>query len=170
MLLQATDHSFSGYHSAQEACSVIPSDYHAPVLKSCALVKGYLHQHVAINEIPESVSEIVQLVFQKIEDELTYTFRKETGIVFPHIQQQLAGAEYLQPKVIEAMLNTHQVLIQLFQKLRQLMQHYITKPDWSQSLKSCVHEMFLLETYVLRWIQFEQTVLYPQLISIAKPA
>jgi len=168
MLLQARDPLFSGFNSAQEVCSVIPADYHAPVLKSCTIINTYLQNNASIRELPESVTELVQLVFQRIEDELTHTFRKETGILFPCIYQQDTQSTHLQPKVIETMISTHQVLIALFRKLRELMNHYISKPDWSKELKNCVHEMFLLETYVFRWIQFEQSVLYPQLIRIVK--
>lgn len=168
MLLQARDPLFSGFSSAQEVCSVIPMDYHAPVLKSCATINNYLQNNASIRELPESVAELVQLVFQRIEDELTHTFRKEIGILFPCIHQQDTQSAHLQPKVIETMISTHQVLVALFRKLRELMNHYIAKPNWSKELKDCIHEMFLLETYVFRWIQFEQSVLYPQLIRIIK--
>ncbi|MNY78034.1 hypothetical protein D3C86_2181220 [compost metagenome] len=63
------------------------------------------------------------------------------------------------------MLHTHELLIELLQKMRQLMHHYITHPSWSQSLKSCVNEMFQMETDVLRWIHFEQSSLYPRLTN-----
>ena len=168
MLLQARDPLFSGFNSAQEICSVIPTDYHAPVLKSCTVINHYLQNHASISELPESVTELVQLVFQRIEDELIHTFRKETGILFPCIHQQHVQSAHLQPKVIETMISVHQVLIALFRKPRELMNHYIAKPDWSKEFKDCIHEMFLLETYVFRWIQFEQSVLYPQLIRIIK--
>lgn len=169
MLLQASDHSSSGLFSVQEICNHILTEYHAPILRSCNVIRTYLQQHTPISELPETVSEIVPLVFQKIEDELTHTFRKETGIVFPRIQQiQTSKDTGLQPKVLETMLTTQQTLIQLLQKLRQLMHNYITRPDWPASLRACINEMFLLETYVLRWVHFEQSSLYPQLNSISK--
>lgn len=164
MLLQAGGHLFPGSGSIGEICRTIPSTYHTPILDSCVRIRVYLNQHASIAELPESVSEIVQLVFQKIEDELTHSFRKETGILFPYLQQQMGGEKILlQPKVVDAMLHTHQVLIELLQKLRQLMHHYVTHPGWPDTLKTCINEMFLLETYVLRWIHFEQSTLYPLL-------
>lgn len=164
MLLQAGGYIFPGSGSIGEICRTIPSTYHIPILDSCSRIRTYLDQHSSIAELPEPVSEIIQLVFQKIEDELTHSFRKETGIVFPYIQQQMGGAKILlQPKVVDAMLHTHQILIELLQKLRQLMHHYVTHPNWPDSLKTCINEMFLLETHVLRWIHFEQSTLYPLL-------
>lgn len=88
---------------------MIPADYHAPVLKSCTIINTYLQNNASIRELPESVTELVQLVFQRIEDELIHTFRKETGILFPCIHQQNTASAHLQPKVIETMISTHQV-------------------------------------------------------------
>ncbi len=164
MLLQAGGHSLPGKGSVGEICRTIPSTYHMPIMDSCGRIRTYLQQHASIGELSEPVSEIVQLVFQKIEDELTHSFRKETGIVFPFIQQQTSTDQVsLQPKVVDAMLHTHRVLIELLQKLRQLMHHYVTHPSWPDSLKTCINEMFLMETHVLRWIHFEQSTLYPLL-------
>ncbi len=164
MLLQAGGQIFPGAGSIGEICRTIPSTYHMPILDSCGRIRMYLDQHASIAELTEPVSEIVQLVFQKIEDELTHSFRKETGIVFPYIQQQMGEEKVLlQPKVVDTMLHTHQVLIELLQKLRQLMHHYVTHPSWPDSLKNCINEMFLLETHVLRWVHFEQSTLYPLL-------
>ncbi|MBW0179099.1 hemerythrin domain-containing protein [Sediminibacterium sp.] len=166
MLLPAGTHIYQGSGSIGEICSAIPAAYHTPILGSCGRIRTYLDQHVSIAELPAPVFEIVQLVFQKIEDELTHAFRKETGIVFPYLQQQMGdGKVLLQPKVLDTMLHTHQVLIELLQKLRQLVHHYVTHPAWPDALKGCINEMFLLETHVLRWIHFEQSVLYPLLNS-----
>ena len=166
MLSQVGDHLLLKTGAIGEICRTIPSTYHAPILDACSRIRIYLQQHASIAELTEPVSEIVQLVFQKIEDEITHSFRKETGIVFPFIQQQMGGdTVLLQPKVVETMLHTHQVLIELMQKLRQLMHHYVTHPAWPDPLKACMNEMFLLETHVLRWIHFEQSALYPLLTS-----
>lgn len=164
MLMQAGGQIFPGAGSIGEICRTIPFVYHTPILESCDTIGTYLTQHSSIEELTEPVSEIVQLLFQKIEDELTHSFKKETGIVFPFIQQQMGGDKVLlQPRVVDTMLHTHQVLIELLQKLRQLMHHYVTHPNWPAALKTCIHEMFLLETHVLRWIHFEQSALYPLL-------
>lgn len=168
MVLQAQNPLFSGFVSAQELCLVIPAAYHAPVLLSCANINTYLQNNSSIQQLPEPVSELVPLVFQRIEDELTHTFRKETGILFPCIRQQHTVSTHLQPKVIDTMISTHQVLIALFRKQRTLLNQYISSPGWAKELKDFVYEMFLLETHVFRWIQFEQAVLYPQLIKIVQ--
>lgn len=169
MLLQASDYSSSGFFSVQDMCNHILTEHHTPILRSCNTIRTYLQQHAPIVELPETVSEIVPLIFQKIEDELTHTFRKETGIIFPRIQQPIAAkGVLLQPKVLETILSTHQTVIQLLQKLRQLMHNYVTHPNWPVSLRDCINEMFLLETHVLRWIHFEQSSLYPQLNSMSK--
>lgn len=164
MLLSVESHSLPGAVSIGEICRIIPPTYHTPIMESCGKIRAYLQQHASIDELTEPVSEIVQLVFQKIEDELTHSFRKEAGIVFPFIQQQAVGEKIIiQPKVVETMLHTHRVLIELLQKLRQLMHHFVTHPSWPDTLKTCINEMFLLETHVLRWIHFEQSALYPLL-------
>lgn len=173
MLLQTGDQICKNTGSIGEICKAIPGSYHTPILESCGRIAAYLDQHAFIAELTEPVSEIVQLVFQKIQDELTHSFRKEAGIIFPFIQQQQEGGPVLlQPAVIDTMLHTHEVLIELLQKLRWLMHHYVTDPVWPDALKACINEMFMMETSVLRWIHFEQSVFYPMLNRqlINKPA
>jgi len=129
-----------------------------------------MSSHPAIRELSLSVSELMQLIFSRLEDELTHLFLKESGIVFPCIKKKYQSTtKLLNPsidsKVFENLYNTHQIIIDLTQKIHRLMNNYIIKQGWSKAWKNCVNEMSLLENKILFCIQIEEELLYPKVIG-----
>ncbi len=151
-------------------CNLIQLEYQPEIMKSCSEIESFLMLHPYIKELPLSVSEMAQLLFRKLEDELKHLFLKESGIVFPCIKKSYKGTENLKDncldtKVFETVHNTHQVIIGLTQKLRQLLNNYVVKPAWSKEWKLCINEMFLLENKILQWVHIEQNLLYPKVVG-----
>jgi hypothetical protein len=150
-------------------CNLIQLEYQPEILSSCSDIGKYFLLHPYIKELSLSVSELTQLLFSKLDDELKHLFLKETGIVFPCIRKNFHGTVNLQgtcldSKVFETVHGTHQVIIGLTQKIRQLLNNYVVKPNWSREWKLCINEMFILENKILQWIHVEQNLLYPKVI------
>lgn len=155
-------------------CNLVEFEYQAEIRASCSAIDRYLSTHPAIREVSLSVSELMQLIFSKLEDELKHLFLKETGIVFPCIKKRYHTdknifEQYLDYKVFETVHNSHQVIIDLTQKIRGLMDNYIIKSGWSRDWKNCVTEMSLLENKILFCIQVEEELLYPKVIGTQRP-
>lgn len=164
-----TGKNITDHKDVLDLCKSIEQRFHTPILKSCKQIDDCLQQHANIAELPLQVVELLQLLFPKLQDELKHVFRKETGIVFPWVEKlqddPLTG---INPAVIQSLQQTHHVIMQLLQKIRQLLHNYIALPQWPAYLRGCVNDMFLLETRVHRWIHFEQTVLFPHLLKAIK--
>jgi len=148
-------------------CNLLEFEYQNEIRVSCTSIGKYLSTHPAIKELPLSVSELMQVIFSRLEDELTHLFLKESGIVFPCIRKKYHNAEhltitFLDPKVFENIHNTHQLILDLTRKIHQMMNNYIIKPGWSKAWKNCVNEMVLLEKRILFCIQVEEVLLYPR--------
>ena len=167
MFLNKLDNYSQAALTPEGLCNLIQLEYQPEIISLCNNVEGYLSKHPYVKEIPVSVSEVIQLLFKKLEDELTHLFLKESGIVFPYIKKNYHGTEAVQgntvdTKVVESVHHTHQTIISLTQKIRQQLNNYVVKPSWSKEWKQCVNELFSLENSIFQWIHIEQTLLYPK--------
>ncbi|HCT22498.1 MAG: hypothetical protein K2Y12_02360 [Chitinophagaceae bacterium] len=156
-------------------CNLIQFEFQPEINTSCSKIESYLLSNPQIKELPVSVAELVQLVFSKLEDEIKHLFLKQSGIVYPCIKRNYKGTvkmdsagPCLEHKVFENIHNTHQVIINLMQRLRQLLNNFSPTPNASMEWRECLNELFTLETKVLQWIHVEQNLLYPKVTG--KPA
>jgi len=69
----------------------------------------------------------------------------------------------LQPTLLETVHQRQQVIVNLLQKLRHLLQDFNIQAQWHKDWKNCVNEMFSLETKVYQWIHLEGSMLYPKI-------
>lgn len=175
MFLHKLDNYSHDALTPEGLCNLILLEYHPDINESCNKVEHYLLCHPHISALSLSASELLQLLFIKLQDEVKSFSLKESGILFPCIKKNYHGTEKISnshcfdPKIIETIHNTHQVIIGLTQKIRQLLDNYVVKTEWSKEWKSCVNELFLLENKILQWIHVEQNLLYPKVIHGIKP-
>ena len=140
-------------------CEVIENKCQPEINTSIRRIEQYFLEQ-SNNEIPESVLELAQILFAKLQDEIQHVFLKESGIIYPGIKKTNTGF-FIEQKASDTILQTQQVIINLLLKLRQILNNYVVKPDWSKEWKSCVQEFFLLENKIHQWIYIEQSLLYP---------
>jgi len=167
MFLNKLDNYSNNALTPEGLCNLIQLEYQPEIMRSCSAIEKYLLLHPYIKELPLSVSELIQLLFSKLEDELKHLFLKESGVVFPCIKKNYHGTEKLSegcldPKVFDTVHNTHQIIIGLTQRVRQLMDNYVVRANASKEWKDCINEMFLLENKILQWVHIEQNLLYPK--------
>jgi iron-sulfur cluster repair protein YtfE (RIC family) len=152
-------------------CNIIEYNYQAEIKQSRDKIRGYLNDNLQVLELSDSVSDLVHLLFQKLNDEVEHLFKKETVIIFPCIKHHYNGTERILPdrcvenSVYRNIQGTHKVILNLLQKLRQVLDNYITDPAWSIEWKDCLNEMFTLENKIYNWIHLEQNYLYPKISS-----
>lgn len=170
MYLNRLDNYSQDALTPEGLCNLIQMEYQPEIMMCCTNIEKYFLLHPYIKELPLSVSELIQLLFRKLQDELKHLFLKESGIVFPCIKKSYHGTENvngncLDSKVFETVHGTHQVIIGLTQKIRHLLNNFVVKPNWSKEWKLCINEMFLLESKIFQWIHIEQNLLYPKVVT-----
>ncbi|MDE3144031.1 MAG: hemerythrin domain-containing protein [Bacteroidota bacterium] len=170
MFLNRLDIGSEAILSPTGLCDLIQKDYQPEIISSCKLIEQYFSAHAYINELPSSVSEVVQLLFRKLDDEIKHLFLKESGIVFPYIKKNYHNTKKstenkVDPKVFDSVQHTHQTIIGLIQNIRKLLNNYVVKPASSKEWKECVGEMFTLENHIFQWIHIEQSLLYPKVTN-----
>jgi iron-sulfur cluster repair protein YtfE (RIC family) len=172
MLLNNSDTISNELLSPQGLCSLIELEYHPSINTSLRKVEDYLISNAYGKELSIPISELIHLVFMKLADELQHFFLKESGIIFPAIcknekaiQAKEPGQHQLQNALLETVQQRQQIIVNLLQKMRQLLHDYNIHSEWSIEWQVCVNEMFLLETKIYQWIHIEGSLLYPKLIK-----
>jgi iron-sulfur cluster repair protein YtfE (RIC family) len=172
MLLNNSDTVSNELLSPQGLCSLIELEYHPSINTSLRKVEDYLISNAYGKELSIPISELIHLVFMKLADELQHFFLKESGIIFPAIcknekaiQAKEPGQHQLQNALLETVQQRQQIIVNLLQKMRQLLHDYNIHSEWSIEWQVCVNEMFLLETKIYQWIHIEGSLLYPKLIK-----
>jgi iron-sulfur cluster repair protein YtfE (RIC family) len=152
-------------------CSLIQREYHPSINASCKKIEEFLLSCQYGKDLSIESSELVHLVFMKLNDEIKHFFLKESGLIFPIIQQnaklqkekEKMQGSHLQKSLLESIHQRQQIIINLLQKLRHLLQDYNIQPKWHKEWKETVNEMFLLESKLYQWIHIEGSLLYPKL-------
>jgi len=99
MFLNRLDIDSEAVLSPTGLCDLIQKEYQPEIISSCKLIEKYFSTHAYINELPSPVSEVVQLLFRKLDDELKHLFLKESGIVFPYIKKKIITTQKNQPGI-----------------------------------------------------------------------
>jgi iron-sulfur cluster repair protein YtfE (RIC family) len=133
-------------------CALILKDYHPSISDSCRKIENFVLSNHFGKDISIPLSELVHLIFMKLNDEIRHFFLKESGIIFPAIKKNSKNkthkeaGHFLQPSALESIHQRQQVITNLLQKLRHLLQDYNIQPSWHKDWKECVNEMFQLES------------------------
>lgn len=141
-------------------CNLIENECQREIRVSCERIALYFSAE-ANSELPEPVSELVQLLYTKLQDEVQHLFLKESGLIFPAIKQKSESGSPIEQTIPDSIHQTQKVIINLLLKLRQLLNNYVIQPGWSTEWKSCANELFVLENKIHQWIYIEQSLLYP---------
>ncbi len=170
MFLNKIDNHSQEALTPEGLCNLIEMDFIPDIQLSLEDIQKYFDKNIHTKADPVS-AELVALMFIKLKDELDHLFRKEKGILFPFIKQSFAGtmrvgkSKGIDAKVIDSLNKTQKGIIQLLQKMRQVLNNYsplsYSTPEW----KDCVNDMFELENKIFQWIHIEQTLLYPKVVE-----
>ncbi|MBX7240983.1 MAG: hemerythrin domain-containing protein [Bacteroidia bacterium] len=148
-------------------CDYIEDKLHVMLRHQASLIQKYLHQDLYCVCNCTTQFSLIQVLFQRLEDEMEQVFRKEKLILFPLIRENVNNPKphALSAKVFDLLRESHNKMIQISQKIRQLTSNYFAKPGWNAAAKLCVNELFDFEQSLQQWIHLEEGVLYPKVTS-----
>ena len=160
--------NFSNDLTPKKICNLIELEYQPEILSLCTNINTYFNNNPFSSEIPKATNEMAYLLFNRLHDELKHLFLKETGIVFPYIIKKYTGRaktsneDCIDSNVSKAVHQNQEVIIDLIEKIRALLNGFTIEPEWNKELKKCIARLFILETKILEWIHIEQNFLYPK--------
>lgn len=171
MFLQKPNISLNEFLTPGEICDIIQLQYHPQIESACTSINVFLAQNPLINELPVSVSEMVQLLFSKLQDDIKHLCLKEKVILLPYIKsisknkEIITGYTETEKNILTVIADTQKLIITTAEKIRVLLNDYFIQREWSAEFKHCVTDMKCLETKILEWITVEHHFLYPKVIA-----
>lgn len=131
------------YHnfSPNELCNYLDERYYSEITHNLESTHKYLIE-LAENEHNQTI-DLVLTLFSKLDFEMKQLFAKDRILLFPHLIAQHAQNISLTPINI-----IHQRIINLLQKIRELMNNYVQQPSWSALFKICCNELYGLEQLI----------------------
>jgi iron-sulfur cluster repair protein YtfE (RIC family) len=131
------------YHnfSPNELCNYLDERYYTEISHNLETTYKYLTE-LAENENNQT-TDLVLTLFAKLDFEIKQLFAKDRILLFPHLIAQHEQNISLAPINI-----IHQKIINLLQKIRELMNNYVQQPTWSTTYKICCNELYGLEQLI----------------------
>jgi hypothetical protein len=77
-------------------CTLILKDYNPSITESCRKIEIFLLSNHYGKDISIPLSELVHLIFMKLNDEIKHFFLKESGIIFPAIKKNVKNKPVVQ--------------------------------------------------------------------------
>jgi iron-sulfur cluster repair protein YtfE (RIC family) len=145
-------------------CDVIANKFHLPLTQTAEQVMAYFNLERQEDHSAPAAADLQQLLFGKMQTEVSQLIRKEATILFPvirNISTHNTGKKNIQPAAAESVQQSFQKILLLLQKLRQVSGNYQLQHNWSSAYKICVSDMFVMEQILQQWIYIEQNILYP---------
>jgi iron-sulfur cluster repair protein YtfE (RIC family) len=142
-----------------ELCNQIELECHPELTASCRQIEDFFNRHGHLI-FSDPVTEMVQLIFFKMEDEVKHLLLKEKNLIFPGIKSS-KRLFVLSPAAWQYIVQTQRVIAELIERIRHLLNHFQTNPSSSKEWQQCVQQFFQLEKKIHQWIFVEQNILYP---------
>lgn len=142
----------------EELCNYLEHKVYGSIrqlLQTCHHYNGQLH--TMEKDVP---SDLLGLVFMRLQDETQQMMRNDELIIFPLIRNDKGTRPCPARKLpVEMMRQMHQKILQLLEKIRMLSNNYIAKPGWSSAYKIYCSELFSLEQQLQQAIYIKENVL-----------
>ena len=148
-------------------CNVIANKFHFPIHHLADQVMTYFNLERQEDRSAPPAADLQQLLFGRMQTEITQLIRKETTVIFPVIRNTCAlsqNKKNIRPAAYNSIQQSFQKISLLLQKLRQISANYQLQEQWSTAYKLCVGDIFTTEQLLQQWIYVEQNILYPAAI------
>ncbi|MCW3462475.1 hypothetical protein [Chitinophaga nivalis] len=154
-------------------CDVITNKFHLPIEHTAAQIMAYFNLEKQEDSSAPATADLQQLLFVKLQTEISQLIRKEATILFPvirNITTHNTGKKSIQPAAYDSVLQSFQKILLLLQKIRQVSANYLLQRHWSSAYKICISDLYSLEQLTQQWIYVEQNILYPAAMPGHAPA
>jgi iron-sulfur cluster repair protein YtfE (RIC family) len=167
MFSRVPDISAYNTFTPAELCAVVKQKCHPEIEELFSKIHHFLIQNPDIKELPLSDSELLQLLFFKLQDETKHLLLKERLLIFPSIHENIKNekkqANIDSKDMMLLMENAHGNILDFMKKIRSLLQDYLVKKEWQEDVKQCVYNFERLESAIIEWINIEHNLLYPKI-------
>ncbi len=142
-----------------EICNLLQADYYDVIKTNLKKIQNYSEMPEGNDEEMEQAGLLI-LLFAKLEDETQQMMRNDELIIFPLIrndeQKKSCGATKMPIDMIQQM---HKKIMTVLEKIRQVLNNYLPKPNWEAELLETSNSMFRLEQQLQQAIYLKENQL-----------
>jgi iron-sulfur cluster repair protein YtfE (RIC family) len=110
--------------------------------------------------------ELITVLYYRISDEVNQMIRNDRMVIFPLICNEGSKSCKGRKLPMEMIKKMHKKILNLFERLRHMLNSYLAQPDWSQDFKLICEELHALEQQVLQVIYLKENVLLPKVENL----
>ncbi len=145
--------------TADELCQYLEERHYKQILADMDAIQKYL-ENITYSE-DSDVIELINIVFQKLHDEVKQLFVRDSILLFPHLKNNVEREICLTPiNLLHHQINT------ILQQLRKLMNNYVQQPNWSNQFKICCNELFALEQSIQHILYIKENFLWTKINAV----
>jgi iron-sulfur cluster repair protein YtfE (RIC family) len=145
--------------SAPLLCTYIETKHYIPIKQSLEVLASYAED---LQNRPDDAAtfELCGLLFYKMKGEVEQMIRNDHLILFPMIRKEYEEDNPVKRKLpLEMIQSKNRKILSLMERMRQIANNYIAKPNWSQHVRLFFEEMFGLEQIIQQAIYLKENVL-----------
>jgi iron-sulfur cluster repair protein YtfE (RIC family) len=140
-----------------DLCNYLEHKYYNNIRQSIQTVQHYVND---LENSSEGKADLLILLFIRLKDETQQMIRNDELIIFPLIRNDKGVRPCPARKLpIEMMRQMHQKIMQVLEKIRQLVNNYIVLSNWDAAFKICCNELYSLEQLLQQAIYIKENVL-----------
>jgi iron-sulfur cluster repair protein YtfE (RIC family) len=143
-------------------CNYIDNKFYQPINRLLETITAYMEEWTEECKDHEKV-ELVSILYYRMKDEIEQLIRNDTLIIFPIIRNDHQVTPCKGRKLpIDMIQRKNKKIMYLLDKMKQMANGYIAKPDWTQQFRLLCDELHNLDQQVLQTIYLKENVLLPK--------
>lgn len=143
-------------------CNYIENKHYQPIRGLLDTITTYMEAWTEECKDLEKV-EFVSILFYRLKEEIEQLIRNDTMIIFPIIRNDHQVTACNGRKLpIEMIQKKNKKIMYLLDKMKQVANGYIAKPDWTQQFRLLCDDLYNLDQQVLQTIYLKENVLLPK--------
>jgi iron-sulfur cluster repair protein YtfE (RIC family) len=151
--------------SPPQLCHYIDHKQYTPVRQSLEALFETIDQ-LKNEELDAEKITLASMLFVRLKDETEQLIRNDRLVLFPLIEKEwtkpVPGAPHLPLQMIR---DKNKKILSILDRLRQIANSYILKPEWSTQTRLFFEELFGLDQMITQAIYLKENVLVPKLLK-----
>jgi iron-sulfur cluster repair protein YtfE (RIC family) len=151
--------------SPPQLCHYIDHKQYTPVRQSLESLFETIDQ-LKNEELDAEKITLASMLFIRLKDETEQLIRNDRLVLFPLIEKEWAkpvpGSPHLPLQMIR---DKNKKILNILDRLRQIANSYILKPEWSTETRLFFEELFGLDQMITQAIYLKENVLVPKLLK-----
>jgi iron-sulfur cluster repair protein YtfE (RIC family) len=148
--------------SAAQLCSYIEWKHYVPIQQAFKRLTA-LSDSAFENSSEMDNLTLATSVFGKLKEEMEQVVRNDLMLVFPLISKKSVKESQANGKMpLEMIRAKNKKILQMLEKLRQLANNFLLKPEWNADTRLFFEELFALDQMITQAIYLKENVLIPR--------